>query len=111
MGSHRHRRQLMRILARQEGQCSLCGRPLVLADATRDHILPRSRGGSDRAENISAAHRTCNGRRGNKTHPLEQSLPPAALRPSGPKRHRRVAIYSAADGGASAYTTQMADET
>lgn len=56
--------------ARHDHACYWCGKP-VLVDATpthpwaptREHLVPRSRGGSDRSDNVKLAHRICNQRR------------------------------------------------
>ena len=49
--------------------CHLCGLPFT--DPTdppvADHLVPRSLGGSDDIGNLRPAHRSCNGRRGNRT--------------------------------------------
>jgi 5-methylcytosine-specific restriction endonuclease McrA len=45
--------------------CWLCGKPFTPDDPpVADHVTPRMYGGSDRIENLRAAHRSCNGRRG-----------------------------------------------
>lgn len=52
--------------------CCWCGEPIDPAQAatrgplspTREHLVPRSLGGSNRAENLLLAHRRCNGLRG-----------------------------------------------
>jgi 5-methylcytosine-specific restriction endonuclease McrA len=49
---------------RDGGICQLCFRPCDRNSASRDHIRPRSRGGSDNPNNIQLAHRLCNWRRG-----------------------------------------------
>lgn len=62
---------------RQSGLCALCGKPMpqhrfALPHATLwkkqrpsfDHICPRSRGGSDRPENLQLTHAACNRRKG-----------------------------------------------
>lgn len=36
------------------------------AATTADHVLPRSRGGSDHIDNLRPAHRRCNSARGNR---------------------------------------------
>lgn len=64
----------------QSGRCALCGE-LMLRNrfeaphariwdkqrATIDHIVPRSKGGSDAPENLQLAHARCNKIKGNKT--------------------------------------------
>jgi len=40
--------------------CFYCGEPLSLKTRTRDHMLPRSRGGRNRRDNIVVACKRCN---------------------------------------------------
>ena len=47
--------------------CMYCGRTFKEKDLTRDHILPKSRGGRDIWPNVIAACRRCNQRKGNRT--------------------------------------------
>lgn len=59
--------------AEQGGLCFWCARPMRLpapgddgsdpALATAEHLVPRSRGGTDRQENVVAACAPCNNRR------------------------------------------------
>lgn len=59
---------LMALAAKHGGRCWYCGceltRPTgdsrIGTAATREHLLPRARGGSNKAENIVAACRHCN---------------------------------------------------
>jgi len=44
-------------------QCVFCG---SLADLTTDHLIPRSRGGDDSADNVVLACQPCNASRGEK---------------------------------------------
>src|SRR5262249_39938871 len=71
-----------RILARDHYRCQYCGKRGTAFDLTLDHILPRSRGGRTVAENLVAACKTCNNRKGDRT-PEEARMPlltnPAAL--------------------------------
>ena len=61
-----------RLMARQSGLCCYCGVPMTppvdghrgpLTAATIDHLLPRSRGGTDDPGNLALACRRCNSRK------------------------------------------------
>ncbi len=45
--------------------CWLCGQPIAGLPSA-DHVIPRSRGGSDDIENLRPCHGRCNSRRGNR---------------------------------------------
>lgn len=70
------------IFARDDFCCQFCGR---LADSI-DHVLPRSRGGAHTWENVVAACRPCNLRKGDRT-PEEAGM--ALARP--PRTPRQTA--------------------
>ena len=53
-------------------KCRYCGTPLTIETATKDHVIPRSRGGSDWPSNLVPACRLCNSKKSNK--PLQQFL-------------------------------------
>lgn len=62
------------VLATYGRRCHLCGR---LGATTADHVVPRSKGGSDALVNLRPAHLSCNSSRGNRSldewfalHPL-----------------------------------------
>ncbi|WP_071517982.1 HNH endonuclease [Geitlerinema sp. PCC 9228] len=59
------------VLKRDRHTCQYCGSTKHL---TVDHVLPRSRGGTDTWENVVTACTTCNGRKGNRT-PEEAKMP------------------------------------
>jgi 5-methylcytosine-specific restriction endonuclease McrA len=40
--------------------CWLCGEHVSMADATLEHIVARSEGGSSHAENLAISHAACN---------------------------------------------------
>jgi 5-methylcytosine-specific restriction endonuclease McrA len=75
------------VLNRDHHTCQYCGRRLPPAELTLDHILPRSRGGKTTWENIVAACKLCNHRKGNQT-PSEARM--RTLRP--PFRPRYLAL-------------------
>lgn len=49
------------VFAERGRVCHLCGRP---GADTLDHIIPRSKGGTDELDNLMPAHKSCNSRRG-----------------------------------------------
>ena len=55
------------LFERDNYQCLYCGHHFSYSGLTRDHILPSSRGGRDSWENVVAACRRCNQRKGNRT--------------------------------------------
>ena len=58
--------QVEELIERDGSACVWCGRELWLRDLTREHVIPRSRGGHMTAENAVVACRACNKRRGSK---------------------------------------------
>lgn len=67
-----------RLAARDGWSCWLCGGgidpsaiPTSPVSATVDHLVPRSRGGSNDPTNLRLAHRRCNNRRGSHLPELE----------------------------------------
>lgn len=53
------------LFARDNHQCLYCAREFSVRELSRDHVVPRSRGGRDRWLNVVAACRRCNQRKGN----------------------------------------------
>lgn len=76
-------KQRLRILMRDRWKCQYCGVRGTQFDLTLDHIHPRSRGGRSDVENLCAACKSCNQRKGDRT-PDEARMPllatPSALR-------------------------------
>ncbi|HZS46101.1 MAG TPA: HNH endonuclease [Blastocatellia bacterium] len=85
-----------RILMRDRHRCQYCGHRFSAFELTLDHILPRSRGGRTEPENLCAACRPCNQRKGDRT-PDEARMPllstPAALHYG----LERAALYHSAE--------------
>ena len=54
------------LFGRDRNLCLYCGDVYRDADLTRDHVVPRSRGGRDRWDNVVAACRRCNHRKGSR---------------------------------------------
>lgn len=55
------------VFARDGGACQYCGRRLRRAEATWDHVVPRSQGGPTTWENVVLACVACNQRKGGRT--------------------------------------------
>jgi 5-methylcytosine-specific restriction endonuclease McrA len=54
------------LFGRDRNLCLYCGGQFGDGELTRDHVLPTSRGGSDRWDNVVAACRRCNHHKGNR---------------------------------------------
>src|SRR5207302_10899073 len=74
------------VLVRDDHTCQYCGRRAH--DLTRDHVIPRHRGGQHVWENVVAACKSCNHRNGGRTLAvarmtlLRLPIPPPATPPS-----------------------------
>lgn len=53
-------------------QCVYCKKPLELKEATKDHVIPKSKGGASGQHNIVISCEPCNHRKANK--PLNKFL-------------------------------------
>lgn len=78
------------VFARDSHRCQYCG----IAAENLDHVLPRSRGGDHTWENVVAACRPCNTRKGDRT-PEEAGL----LLRTAPQAPRRVGWLLVTLGG------------
>ena len=58
------------LFSRDNYQCMYCGYYFSTLNLSRDHVIPTSRGGTDRWENVVAACKRCNQRKGN--HVLDE---------------------------------------
>ena len=66
------------VLTRDRSTCQYCGKVFPSGELTLDHVIPRSRGGKTEWENVVAACKRCNHRKGDRT-PQEAKMYP--LRP------------------------------
>jgi 5-methylcytosine-specific restriction endonuclease McrA len=81
------------VLARDHYTCQYCGAQPGKANLTIDHVLPRSRGGETRWENIVTACAECNRRKGSRT-PEEAGLP--VPRQRGRPRYLAITLLAGA---------------
>lgn len=71
-GRIQHKRRLIppltnrALFCRDRHLCMYCAQQLAERELTRDHIVPRSRGGRDQWTNVVTACRRCNQRKGNR---------------------------------------------
>lgn len=76
-------KQRFRVFVRDRFRCQYCAKRFEPPKLTLDHIMPRSRDGSDDPENLATSCIPCNQRKGNRT-PDEARMPllatPSALR-------------------------------
>lgn len=61
------------IFIRDGERCAYCGKKLSLGMVTKDHVIPRCRGGRDDLLNVVAACSSCNAKKADKT-PKEAGL-------------------------------------
>jgi 5-methylcytosine-specific restriction endonuclease McrA len=54
------------LFGRDRNTCLYCANNFTDSDLTRDHLVPRSRGGQDAWDNVVAACRRCNHHKGNR---------------------------------------------
>jgi 5-methylcytosine-specific restriction endonuclease McrA len=86
----------MNVFRRDGFVCQYCARQLSLADATFDHVVPRSRGGATHFGNVVTACRPCNARKANLTcdeagmFPLNPPCQPRSLPAASPVLERRT---------------------
>jgi 5-methylcytosine-specific restriction endonuclease McrA len=59
---------------RDNGVCQLCFKRCRRVDASRDHIIPLSKGGEESKRNAVLAHLSCNSSKGNRTIPQNLRL-------------------------------------
>ena len=54
------------LFARDRNLCLYCGQTFADSGLTRDHVVPKSRGGMDRWDNVVAACKRCNHHKGSR---------------------------------------------
>lgn len=73
-----------RMLFRRDNyHCMYCGQKYCHAELTRDHVVPRSKGGRDAWENVVAACRRCNQHKADRSpHEADMELLAVPFRPN-----------------------------
>jgi hypothetical protein len=103
-------RQVLEMLETQEYRCAITGRPLTPETTALDHIVPMSRGGEHRTENVWAVHAHVNAAKG--TLSMEEFLAVCRDVVSGPAQAHpeRWMAASAADQEAPAGAGAISDD-
>ncbi len=70
------------ILIRDKNTCQYCGKVFPPSELTIDHIIPRSKGGQTKWDNVVACCKKCNSKKGQKT-PWEAGMT-LVRKPSAP---------------------------
>jgi 5-methylcytosine-specific restriction endonuclease McrA len=86
-GNHRARKKPKTITLKQlfrvyKGVCQYCLKDIPSSKATKDHVVPRSKGGSDYATNLVLACKACNSKKADSfpwANKLGQEVKPAVL--------------------------------
>lgn len=73
-GGRRISRLRTEVVARHGTVCWICGEPIT-GLVSLDHVVPRSKGGSDDVENLRPAHFGCNSARGNRMRAKRKLVP------------------------------------
>lgn len=85
------KKKRLAVWTRDEGFCKLCNRAVSLEDTTLDHIIPRSKGGSNAISNLQASHSLCNNQKGDGS--------PRQVLPRVSKKVRRQRRWEAGSEG------------
>jgi len=72
------------LLRRYGGKDAVTGKPLKRENMSREHVRPRSKGGTDGWENVVPMDRTLNSNRGNKSY-RKIGLKPPKIKKDAPK--------------------------
>ena len=80
------------VMQRDNRTCQYCGKTGVRLEI--DHVVPKSRSGSDRVSNLAASYRECNQGKGNM--PVEEFLRDQPDRQAQVKRQLHASLQSAA---------------
>jgi 5-methylcytosine-specific restriction endonuclease McrA len=73
------------VFQRDHNTCQYCTKKFTDKELTLDHILPKSRGGQNTGDNLVAACKKCNQKKGDRT-PLESGMIPMT-KPKVPKNN------------------------
>lgn len=96
--SYKVKLNMKNLWLRDGGRCQYTGKKLKLSEATKDHVIPESRGGKDTWDNLVTCCSDINRKKANRT-PQEAGL--TLLKP--PREPKWSPLYSSVYGGFSEY--------
>ena len=70
MNTKQKRKKKRKLIERDGCRCCLCGKDFPEEELTLEHLIPKSRGGTNHFLNLGLSCRQCNQSRGNSLHPL-----------------------------------------
>ena len=70
MNKAARRRRKRLVWTRSFGTCQWCWQAVSLEEASLDHIVPRSKGGTNDISNLQIMHPECNSRKGSSEMPI-----------------------------------------
>ncbi len=79
MKTKQKRDRRARLLKKNGSRCYLCHKNFLANQLTLDHLKPRSRGGSNKLENLRLACFSCNNRRSDRLERVNKSLKSSAI--------------------------------
>ncbi len=56
----------LKIWTNGNGICHICNKPVSLELFTKDHVIPKSKGGKNTIDNLFPSHQECNWKKANK---------------------------------------------
>lgn len=69
--SYQRRELKRRMYSNQNAICYICNKYMTFKDASVDHVIPLSKGGSSEEENLKLAHKDCNDKKGDLLIPFK----------------------------------------
>lgn len=68
MSSKQNLNKKIHIYSKVNGLCHYCDKPITFEEMTKEHIVPKSKGGTKKLSNMALACIKCNRKRGNENY-------------------------------------------
>jgi 5-methylcytosine-specific restriction endonuclease McrA len=80
------------LFERDRGYCHICRLPVPRAQASKEHVVPVSKGGTSAPGNTKLAHKRCNSRKGARVGPKRKGLRRSKLVPKPKSRMTELGV-------------------